>query len=114
MPLCHRIGSWAPRAGRKPDRLGILGGRLFDMHRNGRRSAEHYDEVDGDWNVGQAGERRQPGDFCTIGADWNDVVAFMREVLCDLVTVTIGTRAGADDRDCSGPLQDVSHDALGR
>jgi hypothetical protein len=114
MALCREIGSWAPRAGRKPDRLGIFGGRLFDVRRNGRWSAEHHDEVDSAWNVGQAGVRCQPGDIGTIGADWNDVVAFMREVLRDLVTVTIGTRAGADDRDCSGPLQDVSHEALGR
>jgi hypothetical protein len=104
MVLCRHIGGRAPRAGRKPDGLGTFGSRLFHVCGNSGWSAEHDDEVDGAWDIGQAGVRCQPGDIKTIRADGNDVVPFMREISCDLVTVAIRTRAGADDRDCSGAL----------
>jgi hypothetical protein len=114
MAPCREIGGRAPRSGRKPDRLGAFDSRFLHVCGDGKWSPKHDDEVNSAWNIVQAGVGRQPGDIRAIGADWNDVVAFMREILRNLVTVTIGTRAGADDRDRSGPLQHVSHDALGR
>jgi hypothetical protein len=110
---CRGAGR-APRAGRKPDRLGTFGSRLLHVRGNGGRCAEHDDEVDGTRDIRKSwhtspGQRHQP-----IRAHRNDVVTFMREIARDRMTVTFGTRAGADDRDRSGPLQHVSHDALGR
>jgi hypothetical protein len=102
--LCRHIGSRAPRAGREPDCLSTFGSRFLHVSGDGTRSAEHDDQIDGTWDIGQAGVRCQPGDISTIWADRNDVVAFMREIVRDRMTVTVGTRAGADDRDCSGAL----------
>jgi hypothetical protein len=104
MLLCRPIGGEAPRAGRKPHRLGTFGSRFLHVCFDGTRSAEHDDEIDRTWDIGQARVRWQAGDISTIRANRNDVVPFMREISRDLVTVTIGTRAGADDRDRSGAL----------
>jgi hypothetical protein len=81
--LCCHIGGRAPRTGRKPDRLGTFGSRLLYVPRNGGRRTEHNNEVDGTWDIRQAGICRKASDVRPIRAHRNDVVSFMCEVSHD-------------------------------